>query len=219
MEKSTYKNLKLFAASIGLATSLAFSSPVSVQAEEEILWENTQDDHHEEDINDYKPDNSTPAPETPAPATPAPTQITIDASNWYPKSEPDAGLEIPDTVQTEAERKGLTTPTPEPTPTPTPTPETPTPSPETPSPETPTPETPAPTPVAPQPIPKTGQNSKGVIFALLGTAAIGAIFLLSTTFKGYLNDEKSIDNLEEKADLVEQDETEEKKGISFKLKR
>ena len=199
MEK-VIRKLKLFGATVGLATSIVCTSPVVVHAEEEVLWENDKDDHHEEDINNYQPDNSiaTPTPETPAPA---PTQqITIDASNWDPKSEPNAGLEIPDYVQTEAERKGLITPTPE-TPTPeTPTPETPTPetpTPETPTPETPTPETPTPEapskPEEPKPIPKTGQTAKNVVFALASGLAFSTIALIIIRGLGFCNDEKALD--------------------------
>lgn len=179
MEK-VIKKLKLFGATVGLATSIVCTSPVVVHAEEEILWENDKDDHHEEDINNYQPDNSiaTPTPETP---TPAPTQqITIDASNWDPKSEPNAGLEIPDYVQTEAERKGLTTPTPE------------TPTPETPTPETPTPETPS-KPEEPKPIPKTGQTAKNVVFALASGLAFSTIALIIIRGLGFCNDEKALD--------------------------
>lgn len=174
MEK-VIKKLKLFGATVGLATSIVCTSPVVVHAEEEILWENDKDDHHEEDINNYQPDNSiaTPTPETP---TPAPTQqITIDASNWDPKSEPNAGLEIPDYVQTEAERKGLTTPTPE-----------------TPTPETPTPETPS-KPEEPKPIPKTGQTAKNVVFALASGLAFSTIALIIIRGLGFCNDEKALD--------------------------
>lgn len=169
MEK-VIKKLKLFGATVGLATSIVCTSPVVVHAEEEILWENDKDDHHEEDINNYQPDNSiaTPTPETP---TPAPTQqITIDASNWDPKSEPNAGLEIPDYVQTEAERKGLTTPTP----------------------ETPTPETPS-KPEEPKPIPKTGQTAKNVVFALASGLAFSTIALIIIRGLGFCNDEKALD--------------------------
>lgn len=174
MEK-VIKKLKLFGATVGLATSIVCTSPVVVHAEEEILWENDKDDHHEEDINNYQPDNSiaTPTPETP---TPAPTQqITIDASNWDPKSEPNAGLEIPDYVQTEAERKGLTTPTPE-----------------TPTPDTPTPETPS-KPEEPKPIPKTGQTAKNVVFALASGLAFSTIALIIIRGLGFCNDEKALD--------------------------
>ena len=179
MEK-VIRKLKLFGATVGLATSIVCTSPVVVHAEEEVLWENDKDDHHEEDINNYQPDNSiaTPTPETPAPA---PTkQITIDASNWNPKSEPNAGLEIPDYVQTEAERKGLTTPTPE------------TPTPETPTPDTPTPETPS-KPEEPKPIPKTGQTAKNVLFALASGLAFSTIALIIIRGLGFCNDEKALD--------------------------
>ena len=174
MEK-VIRKLKLFGATVGLATSIVCTSPVVVHAEEEVLWENDKDDHHEEDINNYQPDNSiaTPTPETPAPA---PTQqITIDASNWDPKSEPNAGLEIPDYVQTEAERKGLITPTPE-----------------TPTPETPTPEAPS-KPEEPKPIPKTGQTAKNVVFALASGLAFSTIALIIIRGLGFCNDEKALD--------------------------
>ena len=217
MEKNI-KKLKLFGATVGLATSIVCTSPVVVHAEEEILWENDKDDHHEEDINNYQPDNSiaTPTPETP---TPAPTQqITIDASNWDPKSEPNAGLEIPDYVQTEAERKGLTTPTPE-TPTPeTPTPETPTPetpTPETPTPETPTPETPTPEtpskPEEPKPIPKTGQTAKNVVFALASGLAFSTIALIIIRGLGFCNDEKALDIIYKEEEKEEEQEEKENK--------
>ena len=78
MEK-VIKKLKLFGATVGLATSIVCTSPVVVHAEEEILWENDKDDHHEEDINNYQPDNSiaTPTPETPSkPEEPKPIPKT-----------------------------------------------------------------------------------------------------------------------------------------------
>lgn len=192
MEK-VIKKLKLFGATVGLATSIVCTSPVVVHAEEEILWENDKDDHHEEDINNYQPDNSiaTPTPETP---TPAPTQqITIDASNWDPKSEPNAGLEIPDYVQTEAERKGLTTPTPE-----------------TPTPDTPTPETPS-KPEEPKPIPKTGQTAKNVVFALASGLAFSTIALIIIRGLGFCNDEKALDII-----YKEEEKEEEKKNKLLK---
>lgn len=191
MEK-VIRKLKLFGATVGLATSIVCTSPVVVHAEEEILWENDKDDHHEEDINNYQPDNSiaTPTPETP---TPAPTQqITIDASNWNPKSEPNAGLEIPDYVQTEAERKGLTTPTPE-----------------TPTPDTPTPETPS-KPEEPKPIPKTGQTAKNVVFALASGLAFSTIALIIIRGLGFCNDEKALDIIYKEEEKEEKEEEENK---------
>lgn len=191
MEK-VIRKLKLFGATVGLATSIVCTSPVVVHAEEEILWENDKDDHHEEDINNYQPDNSiaTPTPETPAPA---PTkQITIDASNWNPKSEPNAGLEIPDYVQTEAERKGLTTPTPE-----------------TPTPDTPTPETPS-KPEEPKPIPKTGQTAKNVVFALASGLAFSTIALIIIRGLGFCNDEKALDIIYKEEEKEEKEEEENK---------
>ena len=187
MEK-VIKKLKLFGATVGLATSIVCTSPVVVHAEEEILWENDKDDHHEEDINNYQPDNSiaTPTPETP---TPAPTQqITIDASNWDPKSEPNAGLEIPDYVQTEAERKGLTTPTP----------------------DTPTPETPS-KPEEPKPIPKTGQTAKNVVFALASGLAFSTIALIIIRGLGFCNDEKALDIIYKEEEKEEEQEEKENK--------
>ncbi len=208
MEK-VIKNLKLFGATIGLATSLVCSSPVTVHAEEdEILWENDKDDHHEEDINDVQPDNSIVTP-APAPETPAPTQITIDATNWDPKSEPNAGQEIPDYVQTEAERKGLTTPTPEPS-----TPENPTPTPENPTPDTPenpTPETPSKSD-EPAPIPKTG-NTVGNVFLIIGSAVVcSSLTAVIIKFIGFNNDEKAIN-------LMDENEEEEEKESKLKRKR
>lgn len=191
MEK-VIRKLKLFGATVGLATSIVCTSPVVVHAEEEVLWENDKDDHHEEDINSYQPDNSiaTPTPETPAPA---PTQqITIDASNWNPKSEPNAGLEIPDYVQTEAERKGLTTPTPK-----------------TPTPDTPTPETPS-KPEEPKPIPKTGQTAKNVVFALASGLAFSTIALIIIRGLGFCNDEKALDIIYKEEEKEEKEEEENK---------
>lgn len=200
--KKVIKNLKLFASSIGLATSLAFTSPISVNAEEEVLWESTKDDHVLEDINNEQPDN-TKATEQPV-QTPAPTaQVTIDASNWNPASEPNAGLEIPDYVQTEAERKGLTTPTPTPA---TPTPETPTP--DTPTPDEPTPDTPAPATPTPASIPKTGSLASALIVATI----IGIVYTASTlgTFRGIeIYQENKFDDLLENEKT--EDEEEEKK--------
>lgn len=193
MEK-VIRKLKLFGATVGLATSIVCTSPVVVHAEEEVLWENDKDDHHEEDINSYQPDNSIATP-TPAPA---PTkQITIDASNWNPKSEPNAGLEIPDYVQTEAERKGLTTPTPE------------TPTPETPTPDTPKPETPS-KPEEPKPIPKTGQTAKNVLFALASGLAFSTIALIIIRGLGFCNDEKALDIIYKEEEKEEKEEEENK---------
>ena len=188
MEK-VIRKLKLFGATVGLATSIVCTSPVVVHAEEEVLWENDKDDHHEEDINNYQPDNSiaTPTPETPAPA---PTkQITIDASNWNPKSEPNAGLEIPDYVQTEAERKGLTTPTPE-----------------TPS-----------KPEEPKPIPKTGQTAKNVVFALASGLAFSTIALIIIRGLGFCNDEKALDIIYKEEEKEEKEEKEEQEKEENKL--
>lgn len=100
----------------------------------------------------------------------------IDADNYDPAKDPDpnAGNEIPDSVKTEAERKGITPETPEPETEPEKpqTPETP----ETPSkpstPETPqTPETPE-VPDTPQPIPDTGDE---VSKYLVGGIALGTL--------------------------------------------
>ena len=191
--------LKFFGAVIGLSTSIVWSSPIVVHAEEEILWENDKDDHHEEDINDFQPDNSIATP-APAPATPEPTQqITIDATNWDPKSEPDAGLEIPDYVQTEAERKGLTTPTPVPS---TPTPD---------EPDTPTPETPS-KPEEPTPIPKTGQILKDILLAIaIGTFA-STTTALAIASRGFQNDEEALK-------LIYGDEKEEEESKLTKKRR
>ena len=184
--KKVIKKLKLFGATFGLATSIVCSSPVVLHAEEEeVLWENNQDDHHEEDINDFQPDNSLVTP-TPAP-TPVPTkQVTLDDTNWDPSTEPNAGLEIPDYVKTEAERKGLVTPPPTPD---TPTPDTPTP--DTSTPDTPTPNTPTPEPT---PIPKTGECKK-IILAIASGLAASAIAAIIIKSLGYLNDENAIDML------------------------
>ena len=96
MEK-VIKKLKLFGATVGLATSIVCTSPVVVHAEEEILWENDKDDHHEEDINNYQPDNSiaTPTPETPTPKTPTPDTPTPETP-----SKPEEPKPIPKTGQT-----------------------------------------------------------------------------------------------------------------------
>ncbi len=173
--KKVVKNLKLFASTIGLAASLVAITPVNVYAEEEeILWESDKDDHKEEDINNVNPDNSIKEEEKTEEVKEP--QITLDDTNWSPETDkdPDAGKYIPDTVETEAERKGI-----KPTPTPTPTPDTPTPTPTPVNPE-PTPETvveiTTPTPeVATKeettPIPKTGDASRYILISL-GSAMV-----------------------------------------------
>lgn len=100
------RNIKLFASALCLASSLAATAPMSVYAEEEeILFENINEEHQEEDITNVNPEN--PAPQQEA-ETPTPEQqITIDDTNWNPEEHPEEGLVIPDTVLTEAERKGI----------------------------------------------------------------------------------------------------------------
>ena len=107
--KKVIKNLKLFGASLGLAASLAAVAPMSVYAEEEeILFEETQDEHTETDLNNENPDN-TKQEETTEEENKG-NQNTVDESNWNPDENPTEGNNIPDTVQTEAERKGITPP-------------------------------------------------------------------------------------------------------------
>ena len=107
--KKVIKNLKLFGASLGLAASLAAVAPMSVYAEEEeTLYENTQDEHTETDLNNENPDN-TKQEETTEEENKG-NQTTVDESNWNPDENPTEGNSIPDTVQTEAERKGITPP-------------------------------------------------------------------------------------------------------------
>ena len=200
MEK-VIKKLKLFGATVGLATSIVCTSPVVVHAEEEILWENDKDDHHEEDINNYQPDVDSLCillDETSLLTNKLNLNIQGIASNWDPKSEPNAGLEIPDYVQTEAERKGLTTPTPE------------TPTPKTPTPDTPTPETPS-KPEEPKPIPKTGQTAKNVVFALASGLAFSTIALIIIRGLGFCNDEKALDIIYKEEEKEEEQEEKENK--------
>ena len=163
--KKVIKNLKLFGASLGLAASLAAVAPMSVYAdEEEILFEETQDEHTETEISNENPDNTKKEESTPEENRGE--QVTIDADNWNKDEHPNEGNVIPDYVQTEAERKGITPP-------PTPTPEEPS------KPEEPTkPEEKTEIPetkievtekvvVTPQ-IPKTGDSRKVVLATIAG---------------------------------------------------
>ena len=159
--KKVIKNLKLFGASLGLAASLAAVAPMSVYAEEEeILFEETQDEHTETEISNENPDNT--KKEEATPEENRGEQVTIDADNWNKDEHPNEGNEIPDYVQTEAERKGITPP-----PTPTPTPEEPTiPEEKTEIPETKI-EVIEKVVVTPQ-IPKTGDSRKVVLATIAG---------------------------------------------------
>lgn len=157
--KKVIKNLKLFGASLGLAASLAAVAPMSVYAEEEeILFEETQDEHTETEISNENPDNT--KKEEATPEENRGEQVTIDADNWNKDEHPNEGNEIPDYVQTEAERKGITPP-------PTPTPEEPTKPEEKPEiPETKI-EVTEKVVVTPQ-IPKTGDSRKVVLATIAG---------------------------------------------------
>ncbi len=163
--KKVIKNLKLFGASLGLAASLAAVAPMSVYAEEEeILFEETQDEHTETEISNENPDNT--KKEEATPEENRGEQVTIDADNWNKDEHPNEGNEIPDYVQTEAERKGITPP-------PTPTPEEPT-KPEEPKKPEEKPEIPETkievtekVVVTPQ-IPKTGDSRKVVLATIAG---------------------------------------------------
>lgn len=157
--KKVIKNLKLFGASLGLAASLAAVAPMSVYAEEEeILFEETKDEHTETEISNENPDNT--KKEEATPEENRGEQVTIDADNWNKDEHPNEGNEIPDYVQTEAERKGITPP-------PTPTPEEPTkPEEKTEIPETKI-EVTEKVVVTPQ-IPKTGDSRKVVLATIAG---------------------------------------------------
>lgn len=163
--KKVIKNLKLFGASLGLAASLAAVAPMSVYAEEEeILFEETQDEHTETEISNENPDNT--KKEEATPEENRGEQVTIDADNWNKDEHPNEGNVIPDYVQTEAERKGITPP-------PTPTPEEPT-KPEEPKKPEEKPEIPETkievtekVVVTPQ-IPKTGDSRKVVLATIAG---------------------------------------------------
>lgn len=157
--KKVIKNLKLFGASLGLAASLAAVAPMSVYAEEEeILFEETQDEHTETEISNENPDNT--KKEEATPEENRGEQVTIDADNWNKDEHPNEGNVIPDYVQTEAERKGITPP-------PTPTPEEPTkPEEKTEIPETKI-EVTEKVVVTPQ-IPKTGDSRKVVLATIAG---------------------------------------------------
>lgn len=155
--KKVIKNLKLFGASLGLAASLAAVAPMSVYAEEEeILFEETQDEHTETEISNENPDNT--KKEEATPEENRGEQVTIDADNWNKDEHPNEGNVIPDYVQTEAERKGIK---------PTPTPEEPTkPEEKTEIPETKI-EVTEKVVVTPQ-IPKTGDSRKVVLATIAG---------------------------------------------------
>ncbi len=196
------KNLKVYGGMLLIASSLALGPTTSLTTyaeEEEILYEESNDDYELEDI----PADETPAP-TEEPATPAPTeeppQATTAPTEEPPSSSVDfentvidpedesyntGATEIPDSVETEAERKHLTPESPNPTEppqttpeppqeTPAPPQETPAPPQETPAPpqETPAPpqETPAPPQETPAPIPKTGEND---LVGLIGKIGAG----------------------------------------------
>ena len=181
--KNVKFNVRRMLAGCAVGLMLVTSAPmeISAAAEEEILFEVTEENNNEvnsggevhyEPVQASEPSNvvSEPAPAPAAPAqesapAPAPAQESapapaapaqesapapaasrnedtfIDDTNFDPVE--DYVAEIPDTVQTEAERKHIT---PEPTTPPTPTdPPVVTP--------TPTPVAPTPTPVAPTPTP------------------------------------------------------------------
>lgn len=80
-------NVKKLAAIIGISTAFAIAAePMVVNAEEEILYEELDKTPREFGEDEF-----------------------IDADNWSPEMDidPNAGLEIPDDVLTEAERKGI----------------------------------------------------------------------------------------------------------------
>lgn len=205
--KKVIKNLKLFGASLGLAASLAAVAPMSVYAEEEeILFEETQDEHTETEISNENPDN-TKKEETTEEENKG-NQTTLDESNWNPDEHPNEGNKIPDYVQTEAERKGITPP-------PTPTPEEPT-KPEEPTtpeekteiPET-KPEVTEKVVVTPQ-IPKTGDSRKVVL------ATIAGILIAASCGLGYSIYQNLQDNkFEDEFYAVEED----KEGKTLSKKR
>lgn len=151
------EKLKLYGATLALiaATAMGANNTVTVHAEE-VLWEDTEDDYTLEDIPEgEQPPKETEKPEvkpqptpTPTPVpTPTPTENPLDNTVIDPEDqEYNTGrTEIPDYVETEAERKGLTTPEPDPTPEKTPT---------------------------PQPVPKTGFSAEKII---IGGGAAGLV--------------------------------------------
>ena len=191
--KKVIKNLKLFGASLGLAASLAAVAPMSVYAEEEeILFEETQDEHTETEISNENPDNT--KKEEATPEENRGEQVTIDADNWNKDEHPNEGNEIPDYVQTEAERKGITPP-------PTPTPEEPTKPEEKPEiPETKI-EVTEKVVVTPQ-IPKTGDSRK-VVLATIAGILIAASCRLGYSIYQNLQDNKFEDEFYDEEDKEE----------------
>ena len=170
-----------------LVTGMAFASPVStltVQAEEEVLFEDTNDDYKTEDIKeeDIVRDNTvveTEQPKQEEKKTEEPKQEEkkeekknecITEDNGY---DEESGKDWDPSIKTEEEKKGLV---PE-----EPTPEEPTPEEPTPEQPEPTPEQPQPTPVptlapnpTPAPAPKTGDLSIIEILELIGGLSVGS---------------------------------------------
>ena len=187
MKKIT--NLKKYEAAFRLALGLTLTglatNPMVVYADEVVyeVTEENQEDNDEvveveagtsvientpapeitQDDNSNKNDNMTSMPEG---THEYGENEFIDASNWSQEhdAEPNAGEHIPDTVQTELERKNGTPNTPD-------TPDTPD-KPHTPdTPSTPTPTTPPTTP----PIPKTdGFDSKFYLLCFLVPSILSA---------------------------------------------
>ena len=167
---------------------MSFANPMTVYAEEEVLYTETNDDYTQEDATETneveasvtndsnlstasstdtndEPQNGDVLYEQGGPREYGEDEF-IDADNWSPELDidPTAGDEIPESARDEVDTKIPSTPTPNPEPTPTPNPDpTPTPNP-----------TPTPTPT---PVPKTGDDYGryfilGALLPALGAIAI-----------------------------------------------
>ena len=188
MKKLNVKNLKIYAGGILLGMALAASNNIDAYAEEneEVLYVEENNNYTTEPITETPPATNyeieqPPVEEQPVVDPAANNGDCIDKDNYT--LQPGEGAEIPDWVQTEAERKGIKpepTPTPNPNPTPTPTPDTP----GTPSQTTTT------TAFVPQasvnlPAPKTSDNRAAkLILQIIGGTAAGAVIVSGGVLAG-----------------------------------
>jgi len=189
MKKLNVKNLKIYAGGILLGMALAASNSIDAYAEEneEVLYEETENNYTTEPITETPPATNYEIEQPPVEQQPvvdpaANNGDCIDKDNYT--LQPGEGAEIPDSVLTEAERKGINpTPNPEPTPTPNPTP---TPTPDTPG----TPSTPGTPAFVPQasvnlPAPKTSDDRAAkLILQIIGGTLAGATIVTTGAIVG-----------------------------------
>lgn len=212
------KKLKFYVTSGLLAAAVGASlggRPSIVNAEEEVLYEVTEDNFTGVEEEDYQEQTPTPTP-VPTPRAYGEDEY-IDADNWSPELDidPNAGEHIPDDVETERDKKKIDeTPTPEPDNTPTPEPDkTPKPTPDNtpkPTPEnTPEPDnTPKPTP---NNIPKTGDSSVDYVsLTIASIAGIISIILLyikrRMDYLKYIDEAVSEDKLSKEVQEIMEEE-------------